>query len=161
MAVDADDFINGVAEVAFEALLKETEVVWKGMYHNAAITVPDFDTDNEAELFWEQLASAYNPAAIEAIENAIHETYGENITLQSYGRCGATFAPADYMGYSTLTSFGSFGDIDWDESDPGAALETLAMRLDVIRFIDAEVRQAAEGVAAWWAEEKVYWEQDN
>lgn len=154
------------------------------MYHNGSIRewpdIDDEDYDYFWEWFWEWLGDQAR-SWIDQTEDDIYEKWKERITIHTWGRGGATFAPDEFLtnkharSYPGIESlfeqeFHSFDDTDkereWflseidDEKpyieDAESYFEQDKERLEIVKFINDSVEEGVKCLPEAWEEEKAY-----
>ncbi|MFA5323717.1 MAG: hypothetical protein WC373_13680 [Smithella sp.] len=124
---------------------------WHNMHHNASIRrFPDFQNEYEEHLFWETLNEDVS-LWCEDLQAWIEEKYGERLTFYSFGRSGATIAPAEYM----LPAGGNlFGGLSLTVDEGLDGYNQLKHALAMFREINRYWADAAANIPEWWKDMK-------
>jgi len=120
----------------------------RDLHHNASLLgkFPDFDSDDEAELFWEQLYFE-----VETLSSVLAEDlkqFGFDVQIQSYGRNGATIAPVGWYIDNAITH-----GFNWDlvDTDRGVDAYFYNYRLwKALCYINEFWEKQTDNVGTWW-----------
>ena len=163
------------AKKLLEQVLGECEEEYRTMWHNATFRGewPDYDLE-ESEKLWSWLNDEVDEM-IRNLKDEIQEEHGIEMHLTSWGRSGATIAPAG-LACHNRHYFNRQLDpdkiVDWsyyeaheEDQDDGVewwveAYKKAQAHLAAFKFINQRVRAGAAGVAQYWREYKEYQEKE-
>lgn len=137
-----------------DELLNTVITEWHNLYHNATLknSMPIFDSDTEYHAFWDFLAEQRYIYAHE-IEKEIRDRWEFFLTLEYYGRNGATLAPLQwhnggkYRQNNLSLSFGKGFE----------GYNSLRFALCTLRYINEQTRVIAKSMPSIWKAEKSSW----
>lgn len=124
---------------------------WDNLHHNARINKwPEFRNEYENSLFWDILGDEIS-LWIEDLTNDIADKFGKTLKFYSYGRMGATIAPAEWMNPAPCNNFGS---CSYQVGETLEELEEAKKVLKILKYINSYWRNTADYIPKWWKETK-------
>jgi hypothetical protein len=143
-----------------QELRDEGYKAWADLWHNASLLTLDFPEveEHEAQAFDEWIQEML-PTWLDQIQEDIWEQFGFRLTLDMYGRSGATVAPVEFitaMGSDDYCNYGfDVKQVAEYYGHEGLDAYNYARKvLAVIKWLDKEVRERVKGLGKEWAYEK-------
>lgn len=159
------DLREVAAKKLAEQVMGEIETEWRKMYHNASIQkYPDIELDEEWEMFWGVLGDNVQ-FELEWIQGWIKDETGLDMELYTWGRSGATVAPAmickraysrDLDPMDLIESYYLEDPMEEEfiQTEWVAAYQDLKNYLKAFQIINKAVKGFCEGIPEWWKETK-------
>ena len=137
-----------------DELMRDVQREWASLYHNATLknSMPQFDSKKEYDAFWDFLAEQ-RYMYVHEIEEEIKDRWEFFLTLEYYGRNGATLAPLQWHNGGRYRQ----DNISLDFGKGFDGFNALRFALLTLRYINTQTRTIAGSMPLIWRAEKGSW----